>query len=98
MAKDILKLKYANNSCPHCKGTGYLPNPPNVGFVLHVGDIVEDHCGLRVRVDRVWEEDPTTGWGTTLNAPSYYQFGDHSNHRIETNNLHYIESMWTRVR
>lgn len=93
--KDILKIPFAKNTCPHCEGKGKLPSP-NVGFILHSGDVVEDHYGLLVRIDEVYKKDTTTGWGTTLNAMESWVLGpNHSNHRVETNNDTYIESLWT---
>lgn len=90
------KAEKADNYCPHCT-RGILPHS-NVGFELHVGDIVEDHCGLRVRIDAVYSEDATVGWGTTLNAPILPVVGpNRHNHRVETDNDHYKESLWTKV-
>jgi hypothetical protein len=37
--KDILNLKKRTDFCPHCKGTGRI-SQINVGFTLHVGDVV----------------------------------------------------------
>lgn len=88
-------LKLANNFCPHCGGKGLLPHK-SVGFELHVGDIVEDHCGLKVRIDKVWEADSTVGWGTTFNAPLYFA-ANHRNHRVQTDNDYYEESLWKKV-
>jgi hypothetical protein len=95
--KDISKLPFRDNSCSHCNGTGRTPYP-NVGFKLSVGDTVEDHCGLRVRVDSVYALEPTLGWGTTLNAPDSWVVGpNHSHHRIDTDNDHYAETLWTKI-
>lgn len=94
---DILKLEPANNWCPHCKGSGRLPHS-NVGFVLNVGDLVEDHVGVRVRIDKVDARNPTLGWGTTLNAPTIVaSHSNHSNHRVDTNNDYYNVSLWTKI-
>jgi len=93
----IRKIESADNYCPHCKGTGILPHP-SVGFVLKVGMIVEDHCGLLVRIDDVDDLNPQVGWGTTLNAPNSWVCGpNHDNHRVETDNDHYKESLWRIV-
>lgn len=95
--KDILTLGRAKNICTHCEGKGKLPSP-NVGFILQLGDIVEDHCGLRVRIDKVYDKDPTMGWGTTINASNSWICGlNHSNHRVDTNNDTYAESLWTLI-
>lgn len=93
--KKILKLKFADNICPTCcKGHGRLSSQ-NVGFELHIGDIVEDHCGLLVRIDEVWDKDHTTGWGTTINAPNSWIVGpNHRQHLVKTNNEEYTESLW----
>lgn len=94
---DILKLEHAHNSCPHCNGTGKLPHP-NVGFALNVGDLVEDHVGIRVRIDHVDVRNPTLGWGTTLNAPAIVaSYTNHNNHRVDTNNDYYNISLWTKI-
>lgn len=91
-------MTFANNACPCCGGTGLRQDRPKVGFRLQVGDIVQDHCGLLVRVDEVWDQDETTGWGTTLNAPDSWVLGpNHANHRIETDNEHYTTSLWKIV-
>jgi hypothetical protein len=97
MTTRIKDVPLADNYCKCCNGTGLLPHP-SVGFELKVGDVVEDHCGLLVRIDDVWSEDPTVGWGTTLNAPDSWIVGpNHSNHRVQTDNDHYKESLWTLI-
>lgn len=94
----IKEMTVAGNDCPHCKGTGTRLDRPKVGFQLAVGDIVEDHVGMRVRVDQVWSEDNTVGWGTTLNAPEVLPVTEnHNYHRIETDNHTYTKSLWTKV-
>lgn len=91
------QLILADNYCKCCKGSGKIPHA-SVGFVLHVGDIVEDSCGLRVKIDKVWDKDPTVGWGTTINAFESWIVGpNHSDHRVETDNDLFTESEWEKV-
>lgn len=99
MANIIKQIEIAHDhTCPTCNGTGMKLDLPNIGFVLQIGDIVEDHCGLLVRVDAVSSKDNTQGWGTPLNAQTTWILGpNHNNHRIETNNKIYKQSLWTLI-